>query len=186
MSVATVWIVFKIPTESELRIRLSTSFNEGNLLKTSSRSTKLPKVFNLALLMTPPATAFELAFLLPPWITLTSALGKFPVVMTFPETMFEAPLLAEVISTLFVPTFEVALPDPTPDPPPTEVTTKSETPVSLPCPPPTKLTGRKVYNPDAPVALEVALYVVDRTEEDASLFSKQSSTQSLAAVLREV
>lgn len=107
--------------------------------------------------------------------------------MTFPETKFEAPLLAEVMSTLFVPTLEVALPDPSPpDPPPTEVTTKSETPVSLPCPPPTKLTGRKVYNPDAPVALEVALYVVDRTEEDANLFSKQSSTQSLAAVLRAV
>lgn len=156
-------------------MRLSRSFNEGSLLKTPSRSTTSPPVFNLALLITPPATTFELTFLLEASIALRSALGKFPVVITFPETIFEAPLFADVIRTLFDPVPEVTRPDPAPDPapPPTEVMTKSETPVSFPCPPPTKLTGRKVYNPLAPVALELELYVVDLIEEDL-LLSKQS------------
>jgi hypothetical protein len=71
--------------------------------------------------------------------------------------MFEAPVLVDVTKTAPVPMLERPVPDDNPSPPalspPTEVTARSETPVSLapwPADEPTEYTGSEVLSDDPP------------------------------------
>lgn len=159
---ATVWIVLRRATESALRMRVSIWASEGNLTKMLSIDTFDVAVFKIALLMTPPATTLLLTKLdeLPPVSTLKSALGKFPLVITPPETMFDEPLLVDVTRTAPVPMLDNPDPDDSPlapeESPPREVTAKSDTPLSLAPPaapeePPTKTDGSDVIKDDPPV-----------------------------------